>query len=233
MLFWSLGWEDPLEEEMATHFSILAGIISRTEETGGLQSKRSQRVRHDWTHTPDWGEAALLIPDLMHGLHLQFSGGNYSWRHMFTWKPASLTLGPPWRVLFSLLGISLLLNPSLCGPLQWTHKTAGAFCPAPSAGEDPSIWFTWPCLVLFCGKHWSMSELVPVFASSSHYLSNEVLITTFSLAGCPAWPPRNLSFWLGKEWSAQVSTQTLLGTNKRAGENVSGGNVSPFYPASE
>ena len=44
----SLGWEDPLEKEMATHFSILAWKISWTEEPGGLQSKGSQRVRHNW-----------------------------------------------------------------------------------------------------------------------------------------------------------------------------------------
>ena len=43
----SLDWEDPLEKEMATHFSILAWEISWTEETGGLQSMRLQRVEHD------------------------------------------------------------------------------------------------------------------------------------------------------------------------------------------
>ena len=39
----SLGWEDPLEEEVAIHSSILAWRIPRTEEPDG-----SQRVRHDW-----------------------------------------------------------------------------------------------------------------------------------------------------------------------------------------
>ena len=43
----SLGWEDPLEEEMATHSSILAWKIPWTEEPGGLQSMGSHRVRHD------------------------------------------------------------------------------------------------------------------------------------------------------------------------------------------
>ena len=43
----SLGWEDPLEKEMATHSSILAWIIPWTEEPGGLQSMGSQRVGHD------------------------------------------------------------------------------------------------------------------------------------------------------------------------------------------
>ena len=43
----SLGWEDPLEKEMATHSSILAWKIPWTEEPGGLQFMGSQRVRHD------------------------------------------------------------------------------------------------------------------------------------------------------------------------------------------
>ena len=42
----SLGWEDPLEKEMATHSSILAWEIPGTEEPGGLQSMGSQRVGH-------------------------------------------------------------------------------------------------------------------------------------------------------------------------------------------
>ena len=44
----SLGCEDPLEKEMATHSSILAWRIPWTEEAGGLQSTGSQRVGHDW-----------------------------------------------------------------------------------------------------------------------------------------------------------------------------------------
>ena len=43
----SLGWEDPLEKEMATHSSILAWEIPWTEEPGGLPSMRSERVRHN------------------------------------------------------------------------------------------------------------------------------------------------------------------------------------------
>ena len=43
----SLGWEDPLEKEMATHSSILAWRIPWTEEPGRLQSMESQRVGHD------------------------------------------------------------------------------------------------------------------------------------------------------------------------------------------
>ena len=43
----SLGWQDPLEKEMASHSSILVWEISWTEETGRLQSMGSQRVGHD------------------------------------------------------------------------------------------------------------------------------------------------------------------------------------------
>ena len=47
MLVGSLGQEDPQEEEMATHSSILAWKIPWTEEAGGLQSMGPQGVRHD------------------------------------------------------------------------------------------------------------------------------------------------------------------------------------------
>ena len=43
----SLGWEDPLEKEMATHSSTLAWKIPWIEEPGRLQSMGSQSVRHD------------------------------------------------------------------------------------------------------------------------------------------------------------------------------------------
>ena len=45
--FASVGWEDPLEKEMATHSSILAWRIAWTEEPGGLLFMGSQRVGRD------------------------------------------------------------------------------------------------------------------------------------------------------------------------------------------
>ena len=45
---WSLGWEYPLEKEMATHSSTLAWKIPWMEKSGRLQSMGSQKVRHDW-----------------------------------------------------------------------------------------------------------------------------------------------------------------------------------------
>ena len=42
-----MGWEDPLEKEMVTHFTILAWRIPWTKEPGGLHSVGLQSVRHD------------------------------------------------------------------------------------------------------------------------------------------------------------------------------------------
>ena len=64
----SLGWEDPLEKEMATHSSILAWRISWTEEPGGLQSMGSQRVEHNWvtnTHLLTYNKR--FTPNFTHG----------------------------------------------------------------------------------------------------------------------------------------------------------------------
>ena len=45
---WTLGQEEPLEKGMGTHSSILAWRITWTEETGGLQSMKLQRIGYDW-----------------------------------------------------------------------------------------------------------------------------------------------------------------------------------------
>ena len=57
----SLGWEDPLKEEMATHSSILAWKIPWTEEPGRLQSTRSQRIRHDWASEQQYLRNQVLV----------------------------------------------------------------------------------------------------------------------------------------------------------------------------
>ena len=59
---WSLGWEDPLEKEMATHANIIAWRIPWTEDPGGLQSMGLQRVGHD----------------LSEHFHFSFQGCQYS-----------------------------------------------------------------------------------------------------------------------------------------------------------
>ena len=58
----SLGWEDPLEKEMATHSGILAWKILWMEERGRLQSMGSQRVGRDFTFTFKETEAQKANP---------------------------------------------------------------------------------------------------------------------------------------------------------------------------
>ena len=53
---WSLGQEDALEEEMATHSSILTWKIPWTEEPGKLQSMGLQTVRHNWATKQQKGD---------------------------------------------------------------------------------------------------------------------------------------------------------------------------------
>ena len=60
----SLGWEDPLEEEMPPRSSILAWEIPWAGEPGGLQSMGSQRVGHDLA-TGQQGKIAFSYGDLL------------------------------------------------------------------------------------------------------------------------------------------------------------------------
>ena len=61
----SLGWEDPLEEGMATHSSLLAWRIPWTEEPCRLQSIASQRVRHDRSNLA----CKLIYYPTLHHIH--------------------------------------------------------------------------------------------------------------------------------------------------------------------
>ena len=113
----SLGLKDPLEEEIATPFSILAWKIPKTEEPGRRQSMGSQRGRYDWAHTHAQAPVAmhrLFIQVLVtkHGLSCPVAGGILVFQSGF--EPRSLALqsefltaGPPGKSLYRgfLIGI--------------------------------------------------------------------------------------------------------------------------------
>ena len=83
----SLGQEDPMEKEMATHSSILAWIIPATVEPGRLQSTGSQRVsqqRRQWHPTP------VLLPGKSHG-----------WRSLVDCSPWGRWVGHDWATSLS------------------------------------------------------------------------------------------------------------------------------------
>ena len=80
----SLGQEDPLEKEMATHSSILAWEIPWTEEPGGLQSMGSQRVGHDFTFTFQY---SCLGNTMDKGTWLGYSPGSHKSQTQLSTKP--------------------------------------------------------------------------------------------------------------------------------------------------
>ena len=107
----SLGREDPLEKEMATHSSILAWRIPWMEEPGGLQSMGSQRVGHDWVTSlslslslspPVWhfSSVALSFSFFLHDLQ-ELSSQPEIEPVPQQWKSWVLTTGQPGNSLSS------------------------------------------------------------------------------------------------------------------------------------
>ena len=68
-----LGWDDPLEEGMATHSSNLAWRIPWTEEPGGLQSMGPQRVGHDLTAKKQWQQCSTNLLKFLKCLRLSLT----------------------------------------------------------------------------------------------------------------------------------------------------------------
>ena len=102
---WSLGGEDLLKEDMATHSSIVAWRIPWTEEPGGLQSKGLQRAGHDWS---DWActHSSLRVGNfpnlcslwLMSSLSRSHPLFHYPPRVHLKWRWETY---PPWHMSFS------------------------------------------------------------------------------------------------------------------------------------
>ena len=62
----SISWEDPLGEEMATHFSILAWSVPWKGEPGRLQSMGLQRIRHDWSNLACTHARTIIFIEFRH-----------------------------------------------------------------------------------------------------------------------------------------------------------------------
>ena len=121
MWIWFLGWEDPLEEKMTAHSSLLAWKIPRTEESGGLQSTGSQPTVWDLSSsTRNW----TCVPCTGGQIPNQWPGGMscnvvviqlLSHVHLFltTWTAAhqnSLSFTISWSLLKFLSDESVVLD---------------------------------------------------------------------------------------------------------------------------
>ena len=93
---WSLGQEDPLEKEMATHSSILARRMLWMEELGRLQSTGSQRVKHDWL------TSLFHLSNRMGVVEVVFQSLSHVWLFETPWTvahQASLAFTVSWSLL--------------------------------------------------------------------------------------------------------------------------------------
>ena len=84
----SLGWQDPLEKEMATHSSTLVWWIPWMEEPAGLQSTGSQRVGHDWVTSLHF-KLLLLLSCYYYRLfpfHCQFSNKHQIYKNFVRFR---------------------------------------------------------------------------------------------------------------------------------------------------
>ena len=83
----SLGREDPLEEGMATNFSILAWRIPWTEKPGGLWSIGLRSVRYDWSN---WVHTHAYLPMCLNFLEFKFSAPNLACKNHAVWEDLCL-----------------------------------------------------------------------------------------------------------------------------------------------
>ena len=133
----SLGWEDPLEKEMAAHSSIHAWKIPWTEVAGGLQSMGSQRIGHDWAPSCHVTSSVQLLSCV--------------WLFVTPWTAihqASLSINNSWSLL-KLMSIESVMPSNhliFCHPLLLPPS----IFPSIRVFSDESVHIRWP-------KYWSFS----------------------------------------------------------------------------
>ena len=127
-----LGWEDPLEKEMAIHSSTLAWKIPWTEEPDRLQSMGSQRVRHDWA-------TSLSFP---------FTRAHVFMITTHPWNPSELSHGlysleVKWSEVKSLSRVRLFATPWTVAyqapqSMEFSRQEYWSGLPFPSPGDLPN-----------------------------------------------------------------------------------------------
>ena len=184
---WSLAWEDPLENGIATHSSMFAWRIPRTEESSRLQSMGSQRVGHDWVY--------IEKPS--------FSWGRHTWR--LKW-----IIYPPWsersraeELKSALVDVtSELWNLTLHEHVFYSiwddnksQKSVHFFCKRESASHSvmsDSLWPPW----IIQSMEFSRPECW------SHFFLQGIFPTQGSNPGLP--PRRWILYWLSHQGNPRI-----------------------------
>ena len=157
----SLGWEDPLEQDVATHSRILAWRIPWTEEAGGLQSLRSQRAGHAWATKHRAGLVHLvLVIFVVISSKREFPSGPEVWtlcshcrRPRFNpWRRMKILQAmpsspppPPKKKLGKKVGINTCMLPCCVSVVSnsfatpWTVEPARLLCPWDFLGKNTDV----------------------------------------------------------------------------------------------
>ena len=153
----SLGWEDLLEKETATHCSILAWKIPWMEEPGRLQSMVSQRVGHDWAtslhHICVWAASLLAWWHMLHQLRLLSSSQGQTPSS----DPSHISDLFVLSFLFFLLIKKIKIDWSIYIWLHWVFIAGCGLSPVAMSGSHPSLRCTdcflwWLLLLLSTGS---------------------------------------------------------------------------------
>ena len=129
----SLGWEDPLEKEKATHFSTLAWKIPWTEKPGRLQSVGSQRVGHDWATSLHFSQSLKELTSHVNQWMLFSSGISCSCTHSELRRENAHILIPT--------SLSAILKRWCMWPCSkhaevWIQKPRSDYCPKAITNES-------------------------------------------------------------------------------------------------
>ena len=136
---WSLGQEDPLEKDMATHSSILAGKSPWTEECGRLQSMGLQRVGHDWATS-----LSVWLREQREGIEIDKNYLRIEWWEMgLAWCKNVVEFSEDWSLIYLFFPIS---SPA------WVHPSShpGNGRPMPGQvrhGKDSSVCAGYPTTI--------------------------------------------------------------------------------------
>ena len=182
---WSLGWEDPLENGMATHFSILAWRIPWTEEPGGLQS-----MAKSWTWLRDIiysftslnATELFITPSAFHSIHRKMRE-NYNFtpkkKDSKRWiPPSALHHMPSYEPESFKKKVKVLVTQYcliLCGP--WPTKL---LCPWDSPGKNTGV-----------GSHSLLQGIFPTQGSDPGLLPCRQILYHLSPQGSPIWSRRS------------------------------------------
>ena len=116
---WSLGWEDPLEEGMAAHSSILTWRIPWTEKPGGLQFIGSKRIGHNWNDLAHMDTLVVILFWIFWGSAILFSIEAVPLYIPINCTHVPTSPHPNQHLLFSVFMIATVLTTDVSAILLW------------------------------------------------------------------------------------------------------------------